>query len=302
MSFRVLFGHVGDDGIACRLPPHAPTTSIELSLCVEPADEHRAGTWAFGSCFPAATLSSKQGRSSFGSVALAAKVARVTPNVVRPPNGCFYLTLLVEVPHGALETFEAHRGETPEVEIQLMLNLTLFRASDTEGRAVLGEPHWVPDGSELVGASRTFSRDEWHRILRDLGFAEVLVFELPRRIVGDSGTALQTARAELEKARRAYDENRTDDVAQHAYLALDALAPGQGQIIDRIAKDYLVRLHPETLARLRAALIALMPTIQVGRHMAGTAQQPAVPITREHASWIYGTAALIVGWCGSLRR
>lgn len=280
-----------------------PSPGIEVRLWVTPTGEHRKHHLAFASSFPAAVL-----RVPRGAEKVEARLIDLTPSDIANDQH-FDVALFINTPSDLLERLEVARAGAEEVTLDLDLRLTVYALHDAgksdngfTRRFVGSFNRFYNRPYDMEGHQGVIPRDGWLRLLSEIGFCDVLVVELPRRFAGQAdAVSLATARALLEEARRSYDENRTAHTLGDAYRALEALAPGQGQTVERIMAAHFANEPAIVRTRIKEALIKLLPVVHLGRHAGQEVDEKQIEITRQHAAFVLGTASLIVGWCAAAR-
>lgn len=287
-----------------------PEPGIELRLRVGHHARPQAPVVAYAFAFPVLRFG-----AGAGSEAATCRLVEVVPPEVGG-NQHFCFTILVSTPFDLLERVEHLREVRPQdgVDIELDLQLSVLPCialhdHEEDGRAIwaarpaLGLPQRLQP-QDVDGGRFTISRDEWIRLLGEIGFADVLVFEFPRRPLHDRPKELSEALAFLQQARRAFDQGDYDLVAGRAFNALEALAPGKQKegVPDRVRDRYLMSLSPLVQQRAHELLVKLTPLLHVGRHATWDANGCLIDVTRRHAAFVLGAAELVVGWCAMTSR
>ncbi len=257
----------------------------------------RTNSWAFGGCFPSVTF----GGSSGEAVGFPVWLSRAIPAVIDPAqDAAFALSFHIDTPYELLERFERVRAGKGDVVVRLSLHVQLFPVlPPLNGHPVLGVPRDFYE-NHVLSPNLNLSADQWRELLSKLRFVDVLIAEFPLLQFGRPPSArLVAARQELDVARKAYHDHRYDDAAVHSRKALDALVEnGRAALADRIVDGYFGRAHDEVRTRARAAINGILRVFQLGPHAVGDDAFPTVPVTRQLAAFVFGTAQLIVGWCG----
>jgi hypothetical protein len=268
-----------------------PSPAVLLSLQVGYTERPQPSRHAFHSCFPKVTL---------GGVQLdATVVGNARPEIDGDEH--FALDLLVPVPFNTLEQIERARQQVTNgsVGIGVELHLSVCKVVESGPSETLAPPKRLLPGRHINAFRHNVARDEWLHVILGIGFADVLVFEFPRRPPGGttpSGAALVT----LRSARDALFAGDYDSVAARCYFGLEALAPGPGQIVDRIRDQHFSQLNPVVSARVHSALVAAMPLFHIGRHATLDAQGVVVGVSRAHATFLIGVTELVFGLCAGV--
>jgi hypothetical protein len=281
-----------------------PSPRLEIGLRIGDKRRPQAPLFAWQSFLPELTIEVGSHR-----VALDTR-GTITSDPCIEGNSHFEISLTATLPFHVLEGIEIHRHSQSNAAIGLELQPNLVvtpvksvmftsqESGNSGHEQVLSRPQRV---HQLAGRHRDISRDEWHRILAQVTFAEVLVFEFRRRLVGNELPQFEHVRRLLNEARMAYDAADYDAVAGKAFKALEALVPGEGSLPDRLCRAHFS--HSSTIVedRVSRALRSITPLYHIGRHAVTDDEGRLVPVSRSHAAYLLGTAELLVGWCSDLK-
>lgn len=272
-----------------------PTPALTLSLRVGHQARPKAPQYAFHSCFPRIRLGTG---SEWFSVE--AHVAHVTPPDIGG-NQHFAIDLRVPTPAELLERVESARlrAKNGSVVIEGELNLSVCQVVEGDPATFLSPPDLLLPGVSISALRFEISRDEWRAVLEKLGFAEILVFEFPRRLPGGPSGPVANALGILRSAHGALAAGEYDSVAARCYRALEAIAPGSGGVPSRLMDQHFSGLNQVLSERLSRMLIGAMPLYHVGRHAAQDPQGVPVEVSRAHAMFLLGMTELILGWCAA---
>lgn len=280
-----------------------PSPHLVLTIRVGHHARPNSPRFAYVSAFPFAQL-----RVGNLYEPLRATVTRVVPAEIMGDQH-FDIRIELEPSFDALERIEQARLGVRDGSVKLWLSAGLsvarFVACAAPGAPsskvdVPGPACVLSSQRDLQELHHEIPRDKWLAHLSGLGFADVLVFELPRRIVGQQTREVTSAKRLLAEARRAYDAGDWDVVALRTFKALEELAPGNAGVPDRIAQRYFANAHQVVRDRLHEHLRTLTRLMHVGRHATQDAQGQLVDVSRAHAAFLLGAAELVVGWCAVL--